>query len=61
MNCWDDNNKLRKYILIVQVEGEREGWGDGKDLSVALFFFYVAVFISIVSHFGSDNMLSSVC
>lgn len=50
MNCWDDNNKLSKYILIVQVEGKREGWGDGKDLSLALFFLCVAVSISVVFH-----------
>lgn len=45
MNCWDDNNKLSKYTLIVHVEGKREQWGGGKDLSLALFFLCVAVSI----------------
>lgn len=50
MNCWDDNNKLSKYILIMQAEGKREGWGDGKDLSLALSILCVAVSNSIVFH-----------
>lgn len=51
-------NELRKCILVVQVEGKREGWGDGKDLSLILPFLCVAASVSVMFHTAAANTLS---